>query len=217
MGLVTRELDGYFVQHEQCNSFCFISSGYSPFLVLLMRNMQTPSELIILRDSALCQHSLTVALWQECWEGRLLVLPQTDCGRQLRGYQLSRVVLGIGIGRPGFPPGISPWLPQLMNSLKLKFSHHNKHFRAQVSSGLFKRNLQKTMSFEQTLIWQDTQPTSLLAALHDAQLTGATWIDRERRLLETAKAWGMLEGTLWNSGLWTSPGNCISRNVISYF
>lgn len=80
MGLVTRELDGYFVQHEQCNSFCFISSGYSPFLVLLMRNMQTPSELIILQDSALCQHSLTVALWQECWEGRLLVLPQTVAG-----------------------------------------------------------------------------------------------------------------------------------------
>lgn len=158
MGLVTRKLDGYFVQHEQCNSFCFISSGHSPFLVLLMRNMQTPSELIILQDSALCQHSLTVALWQGCWEGRLLVLPQTACDRQLRGYQLSRVGLGEGLVRPGFPPGISLWLPQLMNSLKLKFSHHNKHSRAQVSSGLFKRNLQKTMSFEQTLICKTPNP-----------------------------------------------------------
>lgn len=36
MGLVIRKLDGHFVQHEQCNSFCFISSGHTSFLVLLM-------------------------------------------------------------------------------------------------------------------------------------------------------------------------------------
>lgn len=36
MGLVIRKLDGHFVQHEQYNSFCFISSGHTSFLVLLM-------------------------------------------------------------------------------------------------------------------------------------------------------------------------------------
>lgn len=31
MGLVIRKLDGHFVQHEQYNSFCFISSGHTSF------------------------------------------------------------------------------------------------------------------------------------------------------------------------------------------
>lgn len=179
MGLVTRKLDGYFMQHEQCNSFCFISSGHSPFLVLLVQNMQTPSELIILQDSALCQHSLTVALCQGCWEGRLLVLPQTAYGRQLSGYQLSRVGLGEGSVRPGFPPGIVLWLPLLVNSPKLKFSCHKKHSRAQVRSGLFKRNLLKSLSFEQTLICNIPNPHPscqhlvMLSSLELPVLTGS--------------------------------------------
>lgn len=36
MGLVIRKSGGRFVQHEQYNSFCFISSGHTSFLVLLM-------------------------------------------------------------------------------------------------------------------------------------------------------------------------------------
>lgn len=52
-GLVIRKLGGYLVQHERRKSFCFISSGQPAFLVLLMRNMQTPPKLVILQDSAL--------------------------------------------------------------------------------------------------------------------------------------------------------------------
>lgn len=142
MGLVTRELDGYFVQHEQCNSFCFISSGYSPFLVLLMRNMQTPSELIILRDSALCQHSLTVALWQECWEGRLLVLPQTVAGSWgVTSFQ--GLCWGLGLVGQAFPQASHPdfpssWIPWSW-SLAITTSTSEHRLALVFSKGTFKR------------------------------------------------------------------------------
>lgn len=55
------------------------------------------------------------------------------------------------------------------------------------------------------------------ASLRDAEHTGAACREREPCFLETAKAWGMLEGALGKFCLWTLPGNCFSWDMISYF
>lgn len=43
--------------------------------------MQTHPKLVILQDSALCQHWLTSVLWQGCWGGRVLAFPNRQCQR----------------------------------------------------------------------------------------------------------------------------------------
>jgi len=55
------------------------------------------------------------------------------------------------------------------------------------------------------------------ASLCDAERTGAARHERQLCFLETAKAWGMLEGALGNFCLWTLPGNCFLWDAISYF